>query len=180
MTTCVALLRGINVGRARRIAMAELRALLEKLGHTRVRTLLNSGNAVFDARRGRTRALARTIEDAIQRELGHAVPVIVITARTLDAIVAANPLAQGGADPSRFLVAFAADADTLQGARALLAQRWAPEALAVGEDAAYLWCAGGIIGSRLMQAFTRVTGAATTTRNWTTVLKLQAAARASV
>jgi hypothetical protein len=45
----IALLRGVNVGRAKRIAMADLRKLVEDLGHTGVRTLLNSGNIVFDA-----------------------------------------------------------------------------------------------------------------------------------
>ena len=49
MTGYVALLRGINVGKAKRIAMADLRALLEGLGYTHVKTVLNSGNAVFDA-----------------------------------------------------------------------------------------------------------------------------------
>ena len=43
----IALLRGVNVGRAKRIAMADLRQLIGKLGYTDVRTLLNSGNIVF-------------------------------------------------------------------------------------------------------------------------------------
>ena len=47
MPRYVALFRGINVGKAKRIAMADLRTLLDKLGYTDVRTLLNSGNAVF-------------------------------------------------------------------------------------------------------------------------------------
>ena len=45
--TRVALIRGINVGKAKRVAMAELRAELEKIGYEDVRTLLNSGNVVF-------------------------------------------------------------------------------------------------------------------------------------
>ena len=45
----IALLRGINVGKAKRVPMADLRALMQGLGHANVRTLLNSGNAVFDA-----------------------------------------------------------------------------------------------------------------------------------
>ena len=43
----VALIRGINVGRAKRVAMADLRALVEGLGYRDVDTLLNSGNVVF-------------------------------------------------------------------------------------------------------------------------------------
>lgn len=48
----VALVRGINVGRAKRVAMADLRALVERLGYRDVRTVLNSGNVIFGAPRG--------------------------------------------------------------------------------------------------------------------------------
>ena len=47
MNVCIALIRGINVGKSNRIAMADLKSLLTDLGHADVRTLLNSGNAVF-------------------------------------------------------------------------------------------------------------------------------------
>ena len=47
--THVALLRGINVGTAKRVAMANLRTMVEELGYGDVRTLLNSGNVVFSA-----------------------------------------------------------------------------------------------------------------------------------
>src|SRR5438093_12978873 len=47
----IALIRGINVGRAKRVAMAELRALVEDLSYGDVRTLLNSGNVVFSTTR---------------------------------------------------------------------------------------------------------------------------------
>ena len=49
MSRHVALLRGINVGKAKRIAMADLKTLMERLGYREVRTLLNSGNVVFTA-----------------------------------------------------------------------------------------------------------------------------------
>ena len=49
MTTFIALLRGVNVGKAKRVPMAEFRTLLAGLGYTGVATLLNSGNAVFRA-----------------------------------------------------------------------------------------------------------------------------------
>src|ERR1043165_9069038 len=55
MPRYVALFRGINVGKAKRIAMADLRALLVELGYSRVATLLNSGNVVFSGD-GRTAA----------------------------------------------------------------------------------------------------------------------------
>jgi len=52
MPTFVALLRGVNVGKAKRVPMAEFRALLTELGYTNVATMLNSGNAVFRAANG--------------------------------------------------------------------------------------------------------------------------------
>ena len=179
MTDCIALLRGINVGRAKRIAMADLRRLVENLGHSNVRTLLNSGNVVFRAARPNIGKIALVIESAIQEKFGFQATVVVLTAQDLNAIVAENPLARAARDPSKYLVAFVAATATLAKAKPLLAQSWAPDALAVGSQAAYLWCANGLIESRLMQAFTRATGVAATTRNWATVLKLQAAAGAS-
>ncbi|MBN1424166.1 DUF1697 domain-containing protein [Candidatus Fermentibacteria bacterium] len=175
MTRCIALLRGINVGRsAKRVAMADLRALLEGLGFSNVRMVLNSGNAVFHA----SRPDAAGIEEAFRSRFGFAVPVVVLTVHELDAVIAQNPLPQAEADPSKFLVAFTASAATLEKAKALLAEDWAPEAFSVGHSAAYLWCAHGIIESRLAKAFARVTADATTTRNWATVRKLQVAAGA--
>jgi uncharacterized protein (DUF1697 family) len=59
----------------------------------------------------------------------------------------------------------------------LLEQDWAPDALAIGRRVAYLWCAGGILESRLAQAVGRALGSAVTSRNWATILKLHALTR---
>ena len=55
----VALLRGINVGKAKRVPMADLRTLCEELGYGDVSTLLNSGNLIFSAPHADSRAAAR-------------------------------------------------------------------------------------------------------------------------
>lgn len=178
MTECIALLRGINVGKAKRIAMADLRALVAGLGHARVRTVLNSGNVLFGAARGDTARLAAAIEAAIAARCGFASRVVVVTAADLAAIVRENPLLDVATNPSRLLVAFVAKPAALDAAGPLLREPWAPDALAVGSRAAYLWCPDGVIDSRLAQAFGRQLGEAATTRNWSTVLKLQAAAAA--
>ncbi len=174
-TRCVALLRGINVGRAKRIAMSDLRALVEGLGYGGVRTLLNSGNVIFEAQRPNAPRIAASIAAAVHAAVGFSAQVVVVTQADLDAIVAANPLLQHADDASRLLVAFAASRAALAPADALLAQPWQPDAIAVRDRAAYLWCEQGLIESRLMQAFSRAMGDGVTTRNWATVLKLQAA-----
>jgi uncharacterized protein (DUF1697 family) len=169
---CIALLRGVNVGRTRRIAMSELRALVEALGHTNVRTVLNSGNVVFEASRPHTAPIASAIEAALEGRFGFRATTMVLTADELGAIIRENPLAQIADDASRHLVAFVASPATLAQAKLLLARSWTPDAFAVGKRAAYLWCARGLIESRLAQAFARSAGEAATTRNWATVLKL--------
>ena len=70
MARYVALFRGINVGKAKRIAMADLRELLEGLGHGDVSTLLNSGNALFSAPAAPVDKLAARIHAAVARQLG--------------------------------------------------------------------------------------------------------------
>ncbi len=175
MTGCVALLRGINVGKAKRIAMADLRDLVAGLGHAHVRTVLNSGNVLFDAARGDPGRLAAAIEVAIAARCGFAARVVVVTAAELAAIVRENPLLGVATNRSRLLVAFVAKPAVLDAAGPLLREPWAPDALAVGSRAAYLWCAGGVLDSPLAQAFGRRLGEAATTRNWSTVLKLHAA-----
>jgi uncharacterized protein (DUF1697 family) len=178
MTECIALLRGINVGKAKHIAMADLRELVAGLGHANVRTVLNSGNVLFGAARGDAGRLAAAIEAAIAARCGFASRVVVVTAADLAAIVRENPLLGVATNPSRLLVAFVAKPAALDAAGPLLREAWAPDALAVGSRAAYLWCPDGVTGSRLAQAFGRQLGEAATTRNWSTVLKLQAAAAA--
>jgi uncharacterized protein (DUF1697 family) len=176
MTSCVALIRGINVGRAKRIAMADLRDLAARLGHGNVRTVLNSGNVLFDTNGRDTRAAARVIEAGIESRFGFAAAVIVVTASELDAIVRSNPLPDAVADPARFLVAFVQDAGVLAPAKPLVRETWTPERLAIGSAAAYLHLPGGSAESPLLKAFTRATRESATTRNWSTVLKLMAAA----
>src|SRR5213593_3406061 len=94
----IALLRGINVGRAKRVAMADLRALVEGLGYADVRTLLNSGNVVFAATDGAKGAAAR-IEKALAAKVKVTARVTVISAEELAMAVRANPLAKVATDP---------------------------------------------------------------------------------
>src|SRR5206468_3696698 len=86
----IALIRGINVGRAKRIAMADLRALIEGLGYRNVRTLLNSGNVVFSDPRSATRDRAQHIEKAMAAKLGISARVTVLSAAELAAAVRGN------------------------------------------------------------------------------------------
>jgi uncharacterized protein (DUF1697 family) len=172
----IALLRGINVGKAKRVPMAYLRAVMASLGHANVRTLLNSGNAVFDTRTGTPAAIARKLRAAILAEIGVDCEVIVKTAADLEAACAEHPLRRHANDDARLLVMFVQEAASLAELKALEATDWSPEAFAVGKQAAWLWCADGIIESRVAKAVGKVLKERGTARNWATVEKLRALA----
>lgn len=177
MATRIALFRGINVGKAKRIAMADLRTLFEDLGYRDVRTLLNSGNVVFASRRTDAAVDARRIAEGLAGRTGITANTLVIDADTLDRIVAGNPFADIADDPSRLLVGLLLVPGDTAPFEAL--QRDFPqEHFRLSAGACYLWCADGILASRIGE---RLAGAGfrdrVTTRNWSTVLKLQAMAR---
>jgi uncharacterized protein (DUF1697 family) len=176
MPTFVVLLRGVNVGKAKRVPMAELRALLSGLGYTGVATLLNSGNAVFCAPRGTPAKHAKNIAGAISTQLKVEVSVIVKSASELAAILAENPMKARADEHPRFLVAFVQDNEALSSLVAIESLVVPPEKYAVGKNAAYLLCTAGIVESKAGEALLGKAGKSATTRNWATVLKLQALA----
>ena len=79
----VALLRGINVGGNTKVEMPRLRAILEDLGYNKVSTYINSGNAFFETSDTDHRQIESKIEQAITKEFGHRLHVVV---RNLDDI----------------------------------------------------------------------------------------------
>jgi uncharacterized protein (DUF1697 family) len=170
----VALLRGINVGRAKRVAMSDLRAVLEGLGYADVRTVLNSGNAVFTAREAPPPAIAKRIQAAVAERTGVSARVQVLTAETFSTVVAENCLAADANDHTRLAVSFCDDPARLAGLAPLGRRDFRPDRLALGRHAAYLWCPAGFMQSQLVEAVGRALQDSTTARNWATVLKLDA------
>jgi uncharacterized protein (DUF1697 family) len=174
MPRYVALFRGINVGKAKRVAMAELRLLLGRLGYTQVVTLLNSGNVVFTAKSEPNARHATRIREAVADELGVDALVLVKSARQMAAIVSGNELAPVATDASRLLVALVQDDRQLTAVKTLMAEDWGNEKLHVGRQAAYLWCADGILESRALQKLLAGLVGLGTTRNWATLNKIHA------
>jgi uncharacterized protein (DUF1697 family) len=173
--TYLALLRGVNnIGRAKRISMADLRALFESLGFCDVRTLLNSGNVVFSASAMRREDVRVRIEKALASKLGMTSPVLLLSVSEVKAAVRDNPFSRVATDPSHLLVvALRAPADVRR-LKPLLKERWAPEAFAIGRRVAYLWCAKGVARSPLWAAVDRALERTGTARNITTITKAAA------
>lgn len=169
----VALLRGVNVGGARRVSMADLRGLVCDLGFTDVNTLLNSGNVVFTCPKGTARESAARIEKALKSRLGVSCRVVVLSAGEFADVIARNPLLSAADDHSRLLVAVLANPSDRPKLAPLEKRDWGKDALAVGPRAAYLWCKEGLIASKLNAAVNKTLGEEVTSRNWATILKLQ-------
>ncbi|MCP4900537.1 MAG: DUF1697 domain-containing protein, partial [bacterium] len=128
----VVLIRGINVGRAKRVAMADLRDLIGKLGYSDVRTILNSGNVVFNDSLSDPVSAGERIEEAIAAHLGVSARVTALTVTELDAIVRDNPLLDQAEIPSRLIVAVFSQPRLVSLVEPLLEQVWTPELLALG------------------------------------------------
>lgn len=161
--------------------MADLRRLLASLGYGNVRTLLNSGNAVFEHGGMPADECATRIEAAVARELGVTARVTVLDGADLATVVQENTLVAQASDHARLLAFVLADPLRQRASLApLLAQAWQDEAVVLGQRAAYLWCPGGVLESRAGQALGKLLGDGVTARNWNTIAKLHALANAPV
>lgn len=171
-TTYVALLRGINVGKAKRVAMADLRATIESLGYRNARTLLNSGNAVFDAPRALRKDAAEELRQALVERTGVSSRFTLRSAAELSDVTAANPLLPKVTDHTRLFVAFVTDPADMAKVKPLAKQPWTPEAVAIGPNVVYIWCPNGLLESKAQVAVAKALGDGVTVRNWATVMKL--------
>lgn len=180
LPTHLALLRGINVGRTNRIAMADLRSVVTDLGHDEVATYLQSGNVVFTPADDRpTSVLADDLRAEIERILQVSCHVIVLTASEWQTVVAANPYAtQAKSDPTSVHAAVQQD-DLSRSERETLERLLAEELENDGQDhltvvgrTTYLCTPGGIGRSRLADRLARTARKGqdrSTARNWRTV-----------
>jgi uncharacterized protein (DUF1697 family) len=170
MARLVALLRGINLGSKRRVAMADLRALLEELGYTDVRTVLQSGNAVFTGPKTKAR---EKLEQALAERFGMGIDVILRTMDELHAVVDADPFGADVTNATRYFVVFLDAAPKADALRTITDQDFSPDRVAAGGRELYAWCPDGMQDSRLMRELGKPGLAGTATvRNWSTVNKL--------
>ncbi len=176
MARLIALLRGINLGRNKRLAMADLRHLMHGLGYEEARTLLQSGNVVFTASEA-PGAAVRRIEEGLARDAGLDVRVLVRTRDELARVVALDPLREEVSDPRRYLVVFLSEGPDRRALREIDPAEFEPDRFHAAGAEIYVWHPDGIQNAKLTHAFwERRLGVAATARNWNTVEKLLALA----
>jgi uncharacterized protein (DUF1697 family) len=170
MARLVALLRGINLGSKRRVAMADLRELVTELGYEDVRTVLQSGNIVFTGAKAKARD---KLETALQDRYGFKVDVVLRTMEELHAAVQAEPFGDEADNLTRYFVVFLPSAPNAKALEELKQTDFAPDKFEAGGRELYAWCPEGMQNSALMRALGKPALAETATvRNMATVKKL--------
>jgi uncharacterized protein (DUF1697 family) len=172
MTRFVAMLRGVNVGGRATVSMADLRRVVAGLGYDDVQTYIQSGNVLFSTGAPAT-AVVSTIEQGLGEELGREIAVVLRTHAQLAAVVARNPLAGGGRDPSRLHVTFLATAPARPRVAALDEGAFLPDEFRVVGREVYVHCPGGYGRTTITNTyFERALGVVATTRSLKTVTEL--------
>ncbi len=175
MTTYAALLRGINVGGTRKLPMADLRTLLTGLGHSGVRTHLQSGQAVFTADRGDAESLAAELTRAIEDRFGFFVDVLVRDHGYLAAVAEACPFPAAELEARQLHVTYFSAPVTPDRFADIDPAAHLPEEFRLGDRCLYLYAPDGLGRSKLAEALARpriTKGLIATSRNWNTVAKL--------
>ena len=144
MATYAAFLRAINVGGTGKLPMADLRELCEGLGLRRVQTYVQSGNVVFQTRKGAARVHSE-LEGALAERMGKPVPVLLRREEELATLIEQNPFPK--AQPNRLLV-YLTDA-TIDEAAVARCPTPGGEHLQVGTRSIYVWYPEGQGRSKL-------------------------------
>lgn len=178
MTTYLALLRAINLAGHKPVAMADLRDLLGQLGFRDPRSLLQTGNLVFEGPTRSTAALERLLEAEAEKRLALQTDFFVRTAEEWQAVVAQNTFREEAkSDPSHLLVFLLKAAPDAKAVTTLQAAIKGREVVRAQGRQAYIVYPDGVGRSRLTSAIIeKHLGTRSTGRNWNTVMKLGALA----
>ncbi len=178
MPVMISMLRGVNVGGHNKIKMDELRALYEFLKFENPRTYVQSGNVIFRTKEKNSPALAKKIQNAIERKFGFRPEVIVRTTEELRSAIAASPFAsRRNLEPGKILVTFLASEPGPDAPVTLLSLKAHPEELHLKGRELYIYFPDGAGKSKLpwskVEKLFQTTG---TARNWNSVTKMLAMA----
>jgi uncharacterized protein (DUF1697 family) len=173
VTIVVAFLRAINLGKHRRVPMADLRATLADAGYDEVTTHLQSGNVVFSSRTRSQDAVERALEKLVKRDFGIDVDVMARTAGELAKITKRNPLLQRPGDTADLHVAFLKSRPSTATARTLADYDFGRDEFVLRGAELYLRYPDGVAHSKMSTTlFERTLGTPATVRTWKVVTRL--------
>jgi uncharacterized protein (DUF1697 family) len=172
----VAFLRAVNVGGRNLVPMSELCDLFGSLGFTCVKSLLQSGNVIFDPDKRADEELENMLQTETAKRFGVTVDYMVRSGQELEKVIASNPFrAEAKKDPAHLVVLFLKTAPQAKDVRTLEAAIRGPEIIQAKGKQLYAVYPDGVGRSKLTNALIeKKLGVRGTGRNWNTVLKLAA------
>ena len=169
----VALLRGVNVGGKHALPMKTLAEMFRDAGCGAVRTYIQSGNVLFEAKPALALRIPGLIERAIAHRFGFEAPVVLRSAAQLRDVARGNPFLKAGADPKTLHVGFLRDRPAPPDIASLDPDRSPPDRFTLVGSEVYLHCPNGVARSKLTsQYFDSRLKTILTARNWNTVVTL--------
>jgi uncharacterized protein (DUF1697 family) len=174
MTTYISILRGINVSGQKMIKMDTLKQLYVDLGFKNISTYIQSGNVVFKCKKAKESGLAKKITQKIKDHFNFDVPVLVIEAPEMKALVKKNPFVKDKSKDSAFLhVTFLSDTPETTDINKIIASTYLPDEYKIIDKAVYLCCPNGYGNTKLNNTFfEKKLNCSATTRNWKTTNEL--------
>ena len=173
MNTYVAFFRGINVGGNNPLPMKELVAALESIGARKVRTYIQSGNAVCESAEKNLARLSKQLSTEINKRCGFEPHVHILTLDALSKAIAENPFPEAVADPSSLHLGFLASPPKSPNLEKLATLRKDSERFLLTERVFYLHAPEGVGRSKLAANSEKLLGVQMTDRNWKTVCKVK-------
>lgn len=177
MNTYVAFFRGINVGGNNPLPMKELVAAFESIGARKVRTYIQSGNAVFESAEKNLARLSKQLSAEIMNCRGFAPHVQILTLEDLAKAIAENPFPEAVSVPGSLHLGFLASSPNSPDLDGLSALRKESERFQLVESVFYLHAPEGVGRSKLAARSEKLLGVPMTDRNWKTVCKVMELAR---
>lgn len=172
MKICIALLRGVNVGGKNALPMKELCAVLDGLGALKVKTYIQSGNAVFVWNGEDLSRLSNQVRAEIKKRRGFDPHVLLLGIEDLERIVEQNPFPEAETDPQALHAGFLANAPARPDLKTLESLRSDSERFRLLGSVFYLHAPEGVGRSKLAARAEVLLGVPLTDRNWRTVRTL--------
>ncbi|WP_299529585.1 DUF1697 domain-containing protein [Ulvibacterium sp.] len=174
MQTYIILLRGINVGGQKKIKMADLRMLLEKLGFQNITTYIQSGNIVLVAKDKTRKNVEDSIGDGIREYFGFEVPIFVKSKKDFERIITENPFKDKPAsEGNRIYFVLLKNAPDQRHITTLEQETYKNQEFSITDTCVHLYCKNGYGNAKLENnLIERKLKVQATTRNLRTMLKL--------
>jgi uncharacterized protein (DUF1697 family) len=173
MKTCIALLRGINVGGKNTLPMKELVVILEGIGARKVKTYVQSGNVVFQSVESDFSRLSKKLTAEIKKHRGFEPYVLILGLEAIEKAIAKNPFPEAEAEPSSLHLGFLAAVPENPDLEKLDRLKKESERYRLVGSVFYLHAPDGIGRSKLAASTEKLLGVPMTDRNWRTVCKIR-------